>query len=69
MIEPINRQAPPNIQTHKAWAPFFDKFSHLVEDQQKKIIDGLTFELARQIQHHLKKMKEHYRKLREDNKK
>ena len=70
MIEPIYRQALPNIESHKAWAPFFDTFSHPIEDHQKKqIIDGLSYELARQIQHHLKKMKEHYRKLREENKK
>jgi hypothetical protein len=69
MIKPIDRQPLPGIESPKAWAPFFNAFSYPVEDQQKKqILDGLSFELARQIQHHLKKMKEHYRKLREEHK-
>lgn len=67
MIEPIDRPTLQHNESPAAWEPFFKAFSHPVEDQQKKqILDGLSFELARQIQHHLQKMKEHYRKLREE---
>lgn len=71
MIDPISAKTQPVFtESYKEWNPFFNQFLHPVEDKQKKqIIESLTLELSRQIQHHLKKMKEHYKKLREDNKK
>jgi len=67
MIDPIRLQTPIQQENFQEWKPFFETFAHPVEDAQKKeIIDNLTLEIAKQIQHHLKKMKEHYRKLRQE---
>lgn len=67
MIEPLHSTTSVYKESFPQWKPFFDQFSHPVEEKQKKeIIESLTLEIARQIQHHLKKMKEHYKKLREE---
>jgi hypothetical protein len=67
MIDPIRLQTPIHKEISQEWKPFFETFAHPVEnDQKKEMIDNLTLEIARQIQHHLKKMKEHYRKLRQE---
>lgn len=68
MIPPVQPfTSNPPKEPFQDWSPFFNTFSTPVEnDQKKEIIASMTNELSRMIQHHLKKMKEHYKKLRED---